>query len=223
MPKAYLFDMDGLLLDTERLYMSSFLDVVVPLGVEHADARSFYMTQIGTSWTFTKEALPEFLPAHLSASRVMNDWSAEFNARVGAGVALRPGVREVLSELSEQGAAMAVVTSTIGERARAHLHNAGLAAHFEFILGGDEVSATKPDPAPYLEAAERFGLQGRDCAAFEDSDHGIAAAIGADTHAVQVPDLRPENRPLPALGQMVAKDLKEAVQLAQQRFAAAET
>jgi beta-phosphoglucomutase-like phosphatase (HAD superfamily) len=128
-------------------------------------------------------------------------------------------VAEVLTDLAGQGARMAVVTSTLGDRARHHLEVAGLLGHVEFVLGGDEVRATKPDPAPYLQAAERLGVNPNHSAAFEDSDRGIAAAVAAGCHAVQIPDLRPVDKPLPDLGQMVARTLAEAVSMAQHSVA----
>lgn len=215
MPEAYLFDMDGLLLDSERVAMSSFLDTVVPKGVALAQAESFFLTLVGTSAATTNAMLLEFLPAALKPGEIIEEWRANFDAAVAADLPVKQGVADVLADLAGQGARMAVVTSTMGDRARHHLEVAGLRRHVEFVLGGDEVRATKPDPAPYLQAAERLGVDPRRCAAFEDSDRGIAAAVAAGCHAVQVPDLRPLGKPLPDLGQMVAGTLAEAVQMAQ--------
>lgn len=215
MPEAYLFDMDGLLLDSERVAMSSFLDTVVPKGVALAQAEPFFLTLVGTSAATTNAMLLEFLPAVLKPGEIIEEWRANFDAAVAADLPVKQGVADVLADLAGQGARMAVVTSTMGDRARHHLEVAGLRRHVEFVLGGDEVRATKPNPAPYLQAAERLGVDPRRCAAFEDSDRGIAAAVAAGCHAVQVPDLRPRGKPLPELGQMVAGTLAEAVQLAQ--------
>jgi len=75
------------------------------------------------------------------------------------------------------------------------------------------VAANKPDPEPYLHAARVLGVDPADCAAFEDSDTGITAAIRAGCMAVQIPDLRTPNTPLPNLGQRVARDLRHAVEM----------
>lgn len=221
MPEAYLFDMDGLLLDSERVAMSSFLDTVVPKGIALAQAEPFFLTLVGTSAATTNAMLLEFLPTALKPAEIIEEWRANFYAAIAAHLPVKDGVAEVLAGLAGQGARMAVVTSTMGDRARHHLEVAGLLGHVEFVLGGDEVRATKPDPAPYLQAAERLGVDPRRCAAFEDSDRGIAAAVAAGCHAVQVPDLRPFGKPLPDLGQMVAGTLAEAVQMAQSSVAKA--
>jgi HAD superfamily hydrolase (TIGR01509 family) len=108
---------------------------------------------------------------------------------------------------------MAVVTSTGRARARRHLDEAGLLHHFHDVVGGDEVPANKPDPAPYLEAARRLKVDPSRAAAFEDSDQGTAAAIAAGCVTVQIPDLRPPGRPMPRIGQHVAGDLRAAFDL----------
>jgi beta-phosphoglucomutase-like phosphatase (HAD superfamily) len=105
---------------------------------------------------------------------------------------------------------MAVVTSTHGVSARAKLSKAGILDYFELVKAGDEVSANKPDPAPYLEAALALGVPANDCVAFEDSDLGTTAAKRAGCRTFQIPDLRPKDQPLPVLGQEVAADLGEA-------------
>ena len=106
---------------------------------------------------------------------------------------------------------MAVVTSSHRVNALHHLEIAGLAHHFELVVAGDEVPANKPDPAPYLQAAAALGIDPRACAAFEDSDPGIASATRAGCIAFQIPDMRPKNVPLPMLGQRTATNLAEAV------------
>lgn len=212
-PAAYLFDMDGLLLDTERLARAAFLQVAGELGLDQAEAARFFLTLIGTSTQEGTRLTRAFLPAHLAVEDLEARWNAHYEQRLEQDVPMRPGVAEVLQQLSGQGARMAVVTSTHGARARRKLDKAGIAAHFEFVLGGDEVSANKPNPAPYLEAAARLGLQAHLCAAFEDSDRGVAAAVAAGCQTVQVPDLRPVDVALPALGQGIADTLSQAIAL----------
>lgn len=210
-PHAFLFDMDGLLLDSERIYNAVARDLLVPEGFEAAAVEAHFLTLVGTSGAEGARRLAGFLGPDRDVGAFNAVWHAEVERRVRAEMPLRPMVRETLDRLTGQGARMAVVTSTSGATARDHLGRAGLLARFEVVLGGDEVSARKPDPAPYLEAAAALGLAPDLCAAFEDSDHGIAAAVGAGCRAVQVPDLRPADVPLPALGQGIAADLWAAV------------
>ncbi|MEX0287169.1 MAG: HAD family hydrolase [Paracoccaceae bacterium] len=219
-PAAYLFDMDGLLLDSERLARESFVHVAQANGLPGDDAAQFFLTLIGTSSKEGTRRTLAYLPEHLDVVAFEDQWRDHYEAAIKRGVPVRPTVLEALERLSGQGARMAVVTSTRGERARRKLQIAGIFDHFEFVLGGDEVSANKPDPAPYLEAAARINLPAAQCAAFEDSDLGTAAAVASGARVVQVPDLRPEGVPLPDLGQLIAASLAEAVALVDMKVGA---
>lgn len=210
-PQAYLFDMDGLLLDTEQVFLDAALDLLVPLGHAASDVRAFFLECVGSSSAMTRARLATFVGCADRAARLDAEWRGLHKARLTDHVPLRPTVAPVLAALRAEGARMAVVTSTWGADARHHLAGAGLLDHFEFVLGGDEVRASKPDPAPYQEAAQALGLPPQACAAFEDSDRGITAAVRAGCRAVQVPDLRPPHVPLPRLGQQVAPDLWAAI------------
>ncbi|WOI34028.1 HAD family phosphatase [Tritonibacter scottomollicae] len=218
MPAAYLFDMDGLLLDTERLTMEGFLDCAPLVQRDAAEMRAFFTTLVGLTARRSQHLMTEFCGPEADLEAISAHWERSCERRLADGVPIKPTVADTLAGLSGQGVQMAVVTSTDGARARHHLERAGLLAHFSFVLGGDEVSATKPDPAPYLEAAARFGFDPKLCAAFEDSDHGLTAAATAGCFAVQIPDLRPPGRPFPQLGQAFASTLQDAVTHAQGHF-----
>lgn len=209
-PSAFLFDMDGLLLDTERLFKVPFMELSRREGIEDAKAEAFYLDQIGTSTKHTSRELEAFLPSHLSAAAFEAEWWQKYEELVAIGVPLRPYVVEVLEAVRKSGAPAAVVTSTHGHSARSKLGKAGILDFFEFVKGGDEVAATKPNPEPYLEAAAIFGVSASACAAFEDSDSGTTSAVRAGCHTFQVPDLRPAGKPLPDLGQTVVDNLRVA-------------
>jgi len=212
-PAAYLFDMDGLLLDTERCYLEVGLPLLTALGHSAADMRAFFLNLVGSSEKVTHARLVDLIGDEAEAQRFQAQWRAQLGVRLSTHVPLRPTVADTLADLHAAGARMAVVTSTYGEAARHHLHVAGLIDYFEVVIGGDEVTANKPDPAPYLQAAAAMGVAAAHCAAFEDSDRGITSAVRAGCRAVQIPDLRPADTPLPDLGQHVATDLRCAVAL----------
>lgn len=212
-PEAFLFDMDGLLLDSERVYAAVARDLLVPKGFAPTAVDAHFLTLVGVSGDAARQRMGTFFGRDFDLEWFEAAWHAEVDQRVAQAVPLRPTVRDSLARLAEQDALMAVVTSTSGDTARRHLDRAGLLSYFEAVIGGDEVTARKPDPAPYLQAAAALNVDPARCAAFEDSDSGITAAVEAGCIAVQVPDLRAPNQPLPDLGQHVARDLWRAVAL----------
>lgn len=210
-PDAFLFDMDGLLLDSERVYLAQAVALLTPTGRDAKDISAFFMTMSGTSGAKAMHRLTEYLGSHDHAMSFNTDWHEAVTTELAENVQPKPTVRETLKVLADSGHRMGVVTSTHGHRARDHLKVAGLLHFFEQVTGGDEVSATKPDPAPYLEMAAALGVDPARCAAFEDSDPGITAAVKAGCRAAQVPDVRSPHVALPDLGQYVATDLWQAV------------
>ncbi|SLN11010.1 HAD family hydrolase [Pseudooctadecabacter jejudonensis] len=208
--EALLFDMDGLLLDTERLFMEALVKVAAPFGYDDAAVRAFFLTLIGTSAEKTTAALADFVPAGVDVAAFDRTWREANRTQRQGPVPLRPQVGQVIPALAQAGHRMAVVTSTKRAPAVEHLQSAGLLHHFELVVAGDEVAANKPDPAPYLQAARTLGVDPARCAAFEDSDTGTQAAVAAGCVTTQIPDLRPDV-PLPQLGQRVAHDLGQAV------------
>ncbi|WP_270730423.1 HAD family hydrolase [Shimia sp. Alg240-R146] len=205
-----LFDMDGLLLDTERLFMQGFVELTRPLEISTHAAQAFFETLVGTSSQVTTARLVEFLPDGVDVSQFDADWRALHRDNVANGVPVKHFVPEILSGLRNEGVPMAVVTSTHSDAAHHHLKKAGLFDFFDAVVAGDDVSANKPDPEPYVMGASRIGVDAKNCAAFEDSDLGTQAATRAGCHTYQIPDLRPKQSPLMELGQFVVKDLQEA-------------
>ncbi|SFK63300.1 HAD family hydrolase [Shimia haliotis] len=208
--RGALFDMDGLLLDSERQFMAALVEVAADVGVTQTAAEAFFATLVGTSNTETTARLQAFLPPRVDVRTFDQDWRALYRSQVARGVPVKAHVIDLLQGLRSHGVPMCVVTSTVSEMAQHKLETAGLRSFFEGVVAGDMVSANKPDPAPYLAGAELLGLQAEECVAFEDSDVGTRAATQAGCLTYQVPDLRPEGVALPNLGQHAVGDLWQA-------------
>ena len=208
--KAALFDMDGLLLDTERVGMDVFRTLMAAYDVTSAASDAIYLQVVGTSHANTRARVSEAVP-QVDIVAMDADWAAGVEAAMAKAVPLRPTVFETLSALTERNVPMAVVTTTRTPLARHHLKRAGLLPFFVDVIGFDRVSAPKPDPAPYIAGAKAVGFDPKDCAAFEDSDPGVHSASSAGCAVWQVPDLRPKDKAFPELGQSIVKDLHMAV------------
>lgn len=209
-PKAFLFDMDGLLLDTERMFLDAFLEITAEIGIPEPSAKSFFLDLVGTSSNVTTARLDAFLPTDIDRDAFDHEWRNRHAKNVENGIPVKPYAVQLLTAIQAKGVPIAVVTSTNAAPAHHHLDHAGLLSFFETICAGDEVPANKPDPAPYLIAAKRLGVEATSCIAFEDSDLGTTAAVRAGCKTFQIPDLRPVDRSLPDLGQVVVQNLGQA-------------
>jgi HAD superfamily hydrolase (TIGR01509 family) len=181
---AVLFDMDGLLVDTEPLWFETEIEV---------------MARLGAPWTKQDQAAllggsMERSIGYLLARATRPAPPAEVERwllegmlnRVEAGRAtVLPGARELLAEVTAAGLPAALVTSSLRRFAEAVLASTGL--RFAVTVCGEDVSATKPDPAPYQLAAKLLDVEPARCAALEDSPNGVASATAAGCLVVAVP------------------------------------
>ncbi|BCY12459.1 HAD family hydrolase [Actinoplanes sp. L3-i22] len=180
-----LFDMDGTLVDSEKLWGVALEDLAVRAGgVLSADAR---LAMVGTSMPVSMAIFREDLgqPDRDSAPDVA--WLSERVAELFAdGLEWRPGARELLLEVRAAGVPTALVTSTGRRLADIALKTLGT-ENFDVVVCGDEVGAPKPDPEPYLTAAGLLGVPIVDCVAIEDSPSGVASAVAAGARVLAVP------------------------------------
>lgn len=187
LPAAVLFDMDGLLIDSERLAQeatrttSQLLELPIPGPVA--------LRMIGLGRDALERMLAAELGAHFPFERFQQEWESQYHRRIDEGVPVKAGVAEALAALGAAGLPCAVATSTSTHLARHKLEKAGLLAHFAVVVGRDAVLHGKPAPDLYLHAARQLGAAPAACWAFEDSLPGLtaAAASGARTH--WVPDI----------------------------------
>ena len=186
-PAAVLFDMDGLLIDSERIAQEVTRDASLHLGVALPELLAMRMIGLG------RDALERMMVAELGADflfeRFQTEWERRYHRRIAQGVPIKAGVVEALAALKAAGLPCAVATSTHTHFARYKLQQAGLLAHFTVVVGRDAVPHGKPAPDLYLHAAKQLGVAAAQCWAFEDSLPGLtaAAASGARTH--WIPDL----------------------------------
>jgi len=185
-PAAVLFDMDGLLLDSERALLACWR--VAALELQESVDDAVWLSMIGLSDKVCDELLQDRVGIPL-ARALRERCHALYDLRVIAGIPVKPGAFELLALLRQHCVPRAVVTSTWRERARQKLAAAELLGHFGDVIGGRDAPRPKPAPDPYLLAAERLGVPARECVVLEDSNAGVQAALSAGMHAIQVPDL----------------------------------
>ena len=208
LPTAALFDMDGLLLDSERLSLEAFVETIAHFELE-AQPEVFYAL-VGANETAHLERLDAALGKQVDPAAFRRHWHARYMEVVSAApVPVKRGVHELLQWFHDHDVACAVATSTNTADARHKLSGAGLLDQFRTVTGGDQVSRSKPAPDIYLVAARSIDADLRTSLAFEDSPNGVRSALAAGLDVVQVPDLIAPDDELLALGHRVHTDLLE--------------
>ncbi|MBD5111253.1 MAG: HAD family phosphatase [Ruminococcaceae bacterium] len=188
MIKAVIFDMDGLILDTEKLLIRFWIQAAneagFPMTYEQAlEIRSMHR----------KFAIPhlqgifgeefDYVKIRSRRMELMNEWLGSHELE------LKPGVVELLDHLNERGILTAICTATDYERTRDYLTRVGIFERFDKIICATMVEFGKPRPDIYLYAAEQLGLAPSDCMALEDSPNGVRAASAAGCVTIMIPDL----------------------------------
>ena len=182
---AVLFDLDGTLIDTESIALTTGLAAFAAHGHDVDDA--FMHALVGKDEPTARDIIRAALP-HADLDAVNRHWRDGFAAGVDAGLQLKDGARELLARA---GRPLAIVTSTGRVGAHRKLAIAGIAGAFAHVVTLDDVTAPKPAPDPYLLAARLFGIAPDRCLVFEDSETGAEAAHRAGCTVVQVPDVVP--------------------------------
>jgi HAD superfamily hydrolase (TIGR01509 family) len=186
---AVLFDLDGTLVDTESVAMTTGLAAFAAVGVTVDMA--FMHSMVGKDHAGTRAAILAAFP-DVDMDALNAHWREGFRASVAQELRLKPGVMELLQAIDLP---MAVVTSSGRDEARAKVDKGGLAGFFQLIVSVDDVTRAKPAPDPFLLAAEKLGVDPARCLVFEDSDTGAASARAAGCVVVQVPDMQPSTGP----------------------------
>jgi HAD superfamily hydrolase (TIGR01509 family) len=204
-PLAVIFDMDGVLFDTETLYEQAALSGARELGFEMTQA--FFRSTIGSPWSVNRARLLEEYGHDLAVDRLNATADRIFRSLADSRSLLKPGVLELLDLLDELGLPRAIATSSSRPTVERHLQAHGLAGRFHGIVAHGDYERHKPDPEPYLKAAVALSVAPSVCLALEDSHHGVRSASAAGMMTVMVPDLLPATDEICALCLHVAPDL----------------
>ena len=206
---AVVFDMDGILFDTERLCRDCW--IALSKEFEIPNMEEVYALCIGVNVQATRQIVYDnygkdfpFEEYDRRASAMYNEYIAEH------GVPVKEGVRETLEALAKAGAKIAVASSTRREKVLRLLASAGIDRYFTAVVGGDTVTHSKPDPEIFLTACKALSVAPEEAIAVEDSHNGIRAAHAAGMLAVMVPDLLPVTEEMRKLSAYVAADMKDA-------------
>lgn len=212
MPLAVIFDMDGLMFDTERVARCAWRQAMEDQGFEIED--SVYLLLVGRTAQDGKKILSQVYGEDFPYRQVNQLRQGYYAEELAAnGVPVKPGLFELLQYLKEKNIKKAVASSTARKQVLSKLVSAGVSDQFEVVVGGDDAPVGKPAPDLFLEAARQLGVSPHDCLVLEDSEPGIRAAYAAGMLPVMIPDLKQPSPDVAMLAYRILPALSEVTPL----------
>lgn len=205
--KGAIFDMDGLLFDTERIYQQTWQEIAQEKGVELGS--DFPKAISGTNGVYMCQVIEHYY--HVCDGRdIIEECMKRVREKLSRYVPIKDGVHEILNFFLEKGIRMAVASSSRAEQIESNLKKAGIREYFSEVISGTEVKRGKPEPDIFLLAAERICCEPGECYVFEDSENGIKAGHAAGCITVMVPDLIEASSEILPYCTLVCSDLIQA-------------
>lgn len=208
---AVVFDMDGVIFDSERAVMQCWKEVASRHNIP--DIEKAILACTGTTMVRTHEIMLNLYGADFPYDEYARESSAIFHSRYDGGrLPMKPGVKELLTFLKERGKKIALASSTRQQVVTDELRDADIIEYFDRIICGDMVSRSKPAPDIFLKACKELNVSPSDSYAIEDSYNGIRAAHAGVLHPIMVPDLLPADEEMQSLAEIVLPNLTSVIE-----------
>lgn len=208
MKQGAIFDMDGLLFDTERMYRDSWKQSAQQFGLVHNP--DFPRTVCGSSGAHMREIILQYYP-QVDAKAFADDCILRVERELETHVPEKTGVRDILQYFKQHGVRVAVASSSKRATVLHNLKQADILSYFDVIVSGDQVTHGKPAPDIFLLAAQQIGCEPENCYVFEDGTNGIRAGAAAGCTTIMIPDLTPPNAQLEQLCAGIYPSLSDAM------------
>lgn len=206
--KAVVFDMDGVIFDSERAVMECWMILADKYGLPNMERP--YRACIGVNDASTRRIMLDEYGEDFPYEKYSREASTMYHEKYDGGrLPMKKGVFELLEFLHGHGIRVALASSTKRTTVVNQLRDAGILKFFEVIVTGDMVERSKPFPDIFLKACEELGEKPSDCYAIEDSYNGIRSAHAGGLHPIMVPDLLPADEEMRNLAEAVISDLCE--------------
>ena len=208
--EAVVFDMDGVIFDSERAVMNCWLELAQKYEIK--DIEKPYFACVGTTMTRTREIMLETYGEDFPYDEYARESSLMYHEKYDGGkLPMKPGVMELLSYLKERGKKIALASSTRRETVINQLRWAGIIDYFDVIICGDMVARSKPAPDIFIKACQELGVSPENTYAIEDSYNGIRAAHAGQLRPIMVPDLLEANDEMRGMAECVCDNLNEVI------------
>lgn len=210
-PQAVVFDMDGLLFDTEAIYREAMIATALRLGFEMPEP--LFLALVGLPAEASRAHLRNHYGNDFDVETFWSESAYDFHRRATGRQFLKAGVVELLGLLDLSGLQRAIATSSRHLDVERNLSAHRLEAQFHFVVAQGDYASGKPHPDPFLKAAEKLGIAPESCLALEDSFNGVRSASAAGMMTIMVPDLIQPTEEIRQLCLRVARDLHEVCDL----------
>ena len=215
--QAVIFDMDGVIFDSERLVIECWEVIAAKHNIP--DIVEICMRVQGNNREETGKRFREKYGRDFPYEVYKKEVTALFRDRYGEGrLPLKPGVVKILEELKRNNIPLALASSTRSDIVKLEMEEANLLSYFDVVLGGDMVSRSKPEPDIFLAAAAALQAEPKCCYVLEDSHNGIRAAYRAGMHPVMVPDMQQPTEEIRGIAEAVVKNLLAALEYLQAKM-----
>jgi HAD superfamily hydrolase (TIGR01509 family) len=185
MVKAVIFDLDGLMVDSEKLALRAWNDLLGPSGIQLSEAQYHHL--IGRAHTESVQYVIEQTGVDIPFEVLDQDFWRRLTQLIGQDLSPMPGLIPLLQELHHLGVPLAVASNSLLAYVQKALERTGVRGFFSCVIGVDQVARPKPAPDVYLAAAECLEMSPADCLAIEDSQSGSSAALAAGMACVLIP------------------------------------
>lgn len=205
---AVVFDMDGVIFDSERATMKCWIELADKYGILNIEEP--YLACTGTTMARTREIMLETYGDSFPYDAYAKEASLMYHNKYDGGkLPMKKGVIELLTFLKEQGKKIALASSTRRQTVISQLKDAGILDYFDAVVCGDMVERSKPAPDIFLKACEEIKVLPERTYGIEDSYNGIRAASAGKLHPIMVLDLLPKNEEMEKLAEVILEDLLE--------------
>ena len=206
--KAVIFDMDGVIFDTERVYLEIWQSVFEKYGYKMT--KELYITVMGTGRKNVIKTFLENFGDDLPIEKMYEEKDNQlFYIIENQGIPLKKGVKELFSMLKEKNYKIALATSAKRDRVEKQIKDKWLKESFDAIVCGDDVEKGKPSPDIFLKAAKEIDVEPENCFVVEDSPAGIRAAFSGGMKGIHVEDLKVADKDILRYCQKNFKNLQE--------------
>ena len=206
--KAVIFDMDGVIFDTEKVYLDIWIEVFEKYGYKMT--KELYVNVMGTGRKNVIKTFLENFGDDLPIEKMYEEKDNQlFYIIENQGIPLKKGVKELFSMLKEKNYKIALATSAKRERVEKQIKDKWLKESFDAIVCGDDVEKGKPSPDIFLKAAKEIDVEPENCFVVEDSPAGIKAAFSGGMKGIHVEDLKVADEDILKYCQKSFKDLQE--------------